>query len=69
MTKSYENFTKNVLEGHVCLENFARNNETFALRYVWIISISSLDLYLTELISEVGLNLISRPSPILTSNS
>ena len=50
------------------MQNFEATGHGFSLRHVWIVCVSSLDLYLTELVSEVGLRLIGKDPPILTSN-
>ena len=68
MTSAKSKFDKNILEGATCLENFDLNSNIFALRYIWIVSVSSFDLYMTELVSEIGLRWIDQNPPVLTAN-
>ncbi|WP_155773941.1 hypothetical protein [Rhodovulum sp. MB263] len=50
------------------MENFDATNQDFALRHVWITCVSAFDLYMTEMVSEVGIRLIDRDPPTLTNN-
>lgn len=68
MTESFERFDCHIAEGRLCIDYYSLVEEEHILRYVWIVSISSFDLYLTELISEVGLKLLAHDPPILTEN-
>jgi hypothetical protein len=52
----------------MCLENYDVTRHDFSLRHVWVICVSSFDLYMTELVSEAGLRLIDRTPRILTQN-
>lgn len=68
MTRAFENFERNMEVGELCLENFADTRHEFALRYVWVVAVSALDLYMTELVTEAGLRLIDQAPPRLTAN-
>ncbi len=68
MTDSCSRFVNHIRDGTECLQNYDETGHDFALRYVWIVCVSAFDLFLTELISEVGLRLIDREPPILTTN-
>ncbi|WP_438748869.1 hypothetical protein [Pararhizobium sp. O133] len=68
MTDAAQRFQTHLAEGIVCIKNFEASGHEFALRHVWIVSISALDLYMTELVSEAGLRLIDRVPPALTTN-
>lgn len=68
MTQARLRFASHIVEGQQCIANYDVSANDFALRYAWIISVSSFDLYMTELVSEVGLRWIDRNPPLLTSN-
>lgn len=68
MTTAKNKFDVNMTEGRVCLSNFDATNNNFALRHIWVISVSAFDLYMTELVSEVGLRWIDRTPPVMTAN-
>lgn len=68
MTGSKSRFDGHLAEALRCLETFDASGYPFALRHVWIVCVSAFDLYLTELVSEVGLRLIDREPPTLTAN-
>jgi hypothetical protein len=67
MTEAKARFDRHMTEAETCLTTFDATANAFALRHVWIICVSSFDLYMTELISEVGLRLIDRSPPLLTA--
>ncbi|BAI97956.1 MULTISPECIES: hypothetical protein [Sphingobium] len=56
------------MESDECLSNFDNTKHDFALRYIWIVGISSFDLFLTELVSEAGLRLIDKNPDALPVN-
>lgn len=66
MSEAKARFDNHIDEARTCVHNFDISGHPFALRHVWIIAVSSLDLYVTELISEAGLRLIDRNPPVLT---
>lgn len=68
MTLAKGRFDANIGEAQACLNNFDATSSWFALRYVWIVSVSTFDLYMTELVSEAGLRWIDRSPPVLTQN-
>ncbi|WP_156648023.1 hypothetical protein [Methylobacterium sp. Leaf88] len=68
MSEAIIRFRVHLAESEQCLENFRSTSHEFSLRHIWIISVSSFDLYLTELVSEAGLRLIDKTPRILTQN-
>lgn len=68
MTEAKTRFDDHLSVGCNCLKNFDAIGDEFALRHIWIASISAFDLYMTELVSEVGLRWIDRSPPILTES-
>jgi len=68
MTEAKARFDRHVGESHQCLSNFDATGHAFALRHVWIICVSTFDLYMTELVTEAGLRLIDRNPPLLTAS-
>lgn len=68
MTLAKNSFDNNIAEAQYCLDHFDATAAAFALRHIWIICVSSLDLYMTQLVSEAGLRWIERTPPILTPN-
>lgn len=55
-------------ETTLCLENHSATGHEFPLRYVWVTSVSAFDLYMTQLVAEVGLRLIDRKPEAITHN-
>lgn len=68
MTEAKDRFDQHVSEAQLCLDTFDATSNEFALRHIWIVCVSSFDLYMTELVSEAGLRLIDRNPPLLTTN-
>jgi hypothetical protein len=68
MTDAKARFDRHVGEAHLCLATFDTTGNAFALRHIWIVCVSAFDLYMTELVSEIGLRLIDRDPPLLTSS-
>lgn len=68
MTDAKVAFDNNLAESYVCLNNYDTMGDAFALKHVWVTAVSSFDLYMTELVSEVGVRWIDRTPPILSSN-
>jgi len=68
MTDAKSRFDRHLEEARTCIYNFDQSGHEFALRHVWIVVVSSFDLYVTELISEAGLRLIDRAPPVLTNS-
>lgn len=68
MSDAIGRFRTHLSECEQCVENFRATRHDFSLRHIWVICVSSLDLYLTELVSEAGLRLIDKTPRILTSN-
>ncbi len=66
MTDAKGRFDTHIDEARTCIHNFDLTGHSFSLRHVWIVVVSALDLYVTELISEAGLRLIDRTPPALT---
>ncbi len=68
MTEAERRSRVHLAEGATCLQNHDTTSHEFPLRHVWIVCVSAFDLYITELISEIGLRLIDRTPRILTPN-
>lgn len=68
MTEAKRRFDVHVSESLRCFDVFDVSGHEFALRHVWIVCVSSFDLFMSELISEAGLRLIDRDPPLLTAN-
>jgi hypothetical protein len=68
MTESKRRFNRNIEEAGVCINTFDVTQSHFALRHVWVVCVSAFDLYMTELVTEVGLRWIDRNPPVLTSS-
>ncbi|QSR18996.1 hypothetical protein [Novosphingobium sp. KA1] len=68
MTEAKSRFDNHVEEAQLCLDTFDATSNAFALRHIWIVCVSSFDLFMTEIISEAGLRLIDRTPPLLTTN-
>jgi hypothetical protein len=68
MSDAERRFRSHIDEGRRCLQNYDVTNYDFSLRHIWVTCVSAFDLYMTELVSEVGLRLIDQSPPILTQN-
>jgi hypothetical protein len=68
MTEAKSRFDRHVDEAQLCLATFDATGNAFALRHVWIVCVSAFDLFMTELVSEIGLRLIDHDPPLLTAN-
>lgn len=66
MSDAKARFDSHLDEARLCIQNFDVTGHAFSLRHVWVVVVSSFDLYVTELISETGLRLIDRTPPNLT---
>ena len=68
MTESERQFRAHLSDCTLCLQNYDSTGHYFSLRHVWVASVSAFDWYLTELVPEVGLQLIDRTPRVLTAN-
>ncbi|MFH3480567.1 hypothetical protein [Xanthobacter variabilis] len=68
MTDAKARFDRHVCDAHLCLSTFDAVGNAFALRHIWIVCVSAFDLYMTELVCEIGLRLIDRDPPLLTAS-
>lgn len=68
MTNAASRCLSELARSHQCISVFDSSGEAFTLRYVWVISVSALDAYLTELVSEAGLRIIDKDPATLTEN-
>lgn len=68
MTEAKRRFDTHVDEASRCFDVFEATGHEFALRHIWVVCVSSFDLFMSELVSEAGLRLIDRNPPLLTAN-
>lgn len=68
MTEAGRRFGIHIEEALRCFDVYDRTGHEFALRHIWIVSVSAFDLFMSELVSEAGLRLIDRNPPLLTAN-